>query len=166
MPFTPIHFGVGALAKAAAPKRFSFQVFALSQVLMDIEPGIRLWRGDAILHGPSHTWAGAVLIALATCLVWSLWELFGPRRYVRKVQLHGLLAAAFFGTLTHVALDGMMHGDMPYTWLREWSLATPAYPAGAAVPELICLAAAVLAAALLVIRDVTRRLWHREQVEQ
>lgn len=53
MPFRPFHFGVGVLAKAAWPKRFSFQVFVVSQILMDIEPGIRLWRGDAILHGAS-----------------------------------------------------------------------------------------------------------------
>ncbi|MFZ6876076.1 hypothetical protein ACO0LF_28780 [Undibacterium sp. Di27W] len=41
MPFTPFHFGCGALAKTVAPKEFSFVAFAIAQIAMAIEPGIR-----------------------------------------------------------------------------------------------------------------------------
>ena len=38
MPFTPLHLGVGACCKAVGQRRFSFMIFAGTQVLMDIEP--------------------------------------------------------------------------------------------------------------------------------
>lgn len=67
MPFTPFHFGLGALAKAVAPTRISFAGFALSQVVMDLEPGIKMLTGSAAdLHIITHNAIGASLIAFAT----------------------------------------------------------------------------------------------------
>ena len=38
MPITPFHFGPGALIKAAVPDHFSWTVFALANVVIDLEP--------------------------------------------------------------------------------------------------------------------------------
>jgi len=77
MPVTPFHLGPGALAKSIAPRNFSFQVFFLSQIAMDIQPGINLLLGWRPLHGWTHTY-------LARCLwnardvVWRIWEKIRP----------------------------------------------------------------------------------------
>ncbi len=61
MPFTPFHLGPGALFKAVGGRHFSFMVFGGTQVLMDIEPLLGLIRGWPVLHGYTHTLAGALL---------------------------------------------------------------------------------------------------------
>ena len=38
MPITPFHFGPGALVKVIVPKHFSWTIFALSNILIDLEP--------------------------------------------------------------------------------------------------------------------------------
>ena len=68
MPFTPFHLGPGALIKAVGGERFSFMIFGGSQVLMDVEPLVRMIRGDAVLHGMSHTIAGALVIGVVSAV--------------------------------------------------------------------------------------------------
>lgn len=43
MPFTPFHGALGLAAKAASPRRFSFTVFAATQVAIDLESGFNLF---------------------------------------------------------------------------------------------------------------------------
>ena len=66
MPFTPFHMGAGLALKAVAGRHFSVLTFGMAQVAMDIEPLVGMLRGAALLHGPTHTYLGAVPIALAT----------------------------------------------------------------------------------------------------
>jgi hypothetical protein len=119
VPFTPYHFGAGALAKSIAPKHFSFTAFAVSNVLIDVEPLARMLGllDDTILHGPTHTFPGAVVIAALTLPAVRLWD-----RTAAALRLAGLrppaaptwmvLTSALVGTVSHVILDGMMHADM------------------------------------------------------
>ena len=69
MPFTPIHLGPGAAFKAIGGRHFRFMVFGGSQVLMDIEPLIGILRGWAMLHGYTHTVAGAAAIGAVAPLI-------------------------------------------------------------------------------------------------
>lgn len=114
MPFTPFHFGLGALAKAVAPKHFSFAGFALSQVLMDVEPGYKMLTNSASdLHIITHNMTGASVIAVGSYAVWRMWETFRPARYVQPlISKTVLLGSCAFGTFSHVFLDGMYHIDM------------------------------------------------------
>ena len=48
--------------KVVAGDHFSFMVFGGSQILIDLEPAVRLMTGSAILHGFTHTLLGALLI--------------------------------------------------------------------------------------------------------
>lgn len=68
MPFTPFHLGPGAVFKAIGGRHFSFMVFGGAQVLMDIEPLVGLLRDRPVLHGYSHTLAGALVIGLIAAL--------------------------------------------------------------------------------------------------
>jgi len=119
MPFTPFHLGPGALIKALAGPRFSFMIFGGSQVLMDIEPLLHMLRQDRVLHGPTHTLAGAGLIGLAAAMVGKPMTQFVFK--VAKADALTLtwgvaLTSALAGTFSHILLDGMMHADMSPFW--------------------------------------------------
>jgi hypothetical protein len=68
MPITPFHFGPGALFKCAAPQNFSWTVFALANVLMDLEPiSLFFLTGDPA-HPWLHTAPGAIGVAIVALL--------------------------------------------------------------------------------------------------
>jgi len=126
MPFTPFHMGPGAAIKAVTGKYFSLMVFGFSQVAIDIEPLIRILRGDSILHGYTHTYLGAVIIGLFSLIAgkpfceWLLkiWNYFVDSKYLvwlklrTKISWLSSASGAFVGTFSHVLLDSMMHSDI------------------------------------------------------
>lgn len=123
MPFTPFHLGPGAFLKGIGGERFSFVVFGGSQVLIDIEPGYRMAVGDAVLHGPSHTVGGAVLIGTVATLIGKPIGEFVLRKIMpsrREITWSAAAAGAFSGTFSHLFLDAVMHSDMtPWAPLFE-----------------------------------------------
>jgi hypothetical protein len=119
MPFTPLHLGAGAVLKAALGPRFSFVVFGGAQVLMDIEPLVRIVRGDTILHGYTHTLAGALAIGAVATLTGKPiggWFLRALRIAPSSIPWTAAAGGAFLGTLTHLPLDAIMHSDMRPWW--------------------------------------------------
>jgi hypothetical protein len=118
--------GAALIVKPAASRNFSVITFGIAQIAMDIEPGIGMLIGADVLHGPTHTILGALAIA---CLV----VLISPgicrlllRTWNKEVRHHKLdwlaepeavprmavVAGAFYGTLSHVFLDSLMHHDI------------------------------------------------------
>ncbi|AYH45777.1 hypothetical protein [Azoarcus sp. DN11] len=160
MPFTPIHFGVGALGKATLGRRFSFSVFAGSQVAMDVEPLVKLLGLlDGPLHGPTHTLVGALLIALVTIVAWEAWQCYGPPPLVERigrVPRGVIIGTALFGTLTHFGLDSIMHGDMGLTPEMRATFGTGDIPAQWA--EIICFVALSLSPVMWLVRREIERL--------
>lgn len=119
MPFTPFHLGPGALFKAAGGDRFSFMIFGGSQVLMDIEPLVRMVRGDEVVHGMSHTVAGAFVIAIVSATAGrpisnALLERSGI--IDRPISWAVAWVSAISGTYSHIALDAVMHRDTNPLW--------------------------------------------------
>lgn len=119
MPFTPYHLGAGALVKAIAPRHFSFTAFAVSNVLIDVEPLLRMLGilDDTILHGPTHTFPGAVVIAALTLPAVGLWDRTAAALHLASLRPPAIstwmvLTSALIGTLSHVLLDAQMHADM------------------------------------------------------
>ncbi len=115
MPFTPLHLGPGALFKGIGGDRFSFMVFGGSQVLMDIEPAYRMIGHDLIIHGPTHTLAGAAVIgSIATLSGKPISEFVLRRLAYTKAAMTWTAAAtgAFAGTFSHIFFDAIMHADM------------------------------------------------------
>lgn len=130
MPFTPFHIGPGAALKAVTGRYFSLMVFGFAQILIDLEPLIRMLQRDSVLHGISHTYLGALIIGLPACLAgkvlcqWLLrvWNALWSFRYLSWLKIDtdiSWLAAgtgAWIGTFSHVLLDSMMHADMHPLW--------------------------------------------------
>ena len=66
MPFTPFHMGAALIVKPATGNRFSLLTFGIAQIAMDIEPGVGMLFDRSVLHGPTHTVLGALVIAALT----------------------------------------------------------------------------------------------------
>ncbi|MGL4407610.1 MAG: hypothetical protein ACRCTU_04375, partial [Zoogloea sp.] len=68
MPFTPFHMGPGIFVKAILQSSFSLMVFGWTQIVMDIQPLIVMLSGQGHLHGFTHTYIGATLIAVFSAI--------------------------------------------------------------------------------------------------
>jgi hypothetical protein len=115
VPFTPLHLGPGAFLKGVGGDRFSFMLYGGSQVLIDLEPGYRMMVEDSIVHGPSHTLAGAALIGLVATVLGKPISEFALRqsKYQRSIMTWPAAATgAFAGTFSHLFFDAIMHADM------------------------------------------------------
>ena len=131
MPITPFHFGPGALIKVIAPRYFSWTIFALSNVLIDLEPVVLfLLIGDPA-HPWLHTLPGAVAVAAVAALFGRKpceWMLCSFNRNLAPGWQRRWLAvepgisratawiSALVGTLSHLALDSIMHTDVEALW--------------------------------------------------
>lgn len=129
MPFTPFHLGPGALLLGVGGPRFSFVLFGMTQVAIDIEPAWYLWHDDPDAHRFVHTYLGATLVACA-CLAlgWPAWNAVvrrwnrraGPERRMRPVGAVAAVSGTLLGALTHVAIDSIMHRDLaPFSPMAE-----------------------------------------------
>ncbi|MFK5894692.1 MAG: metal-dependent hydrolase [Pseudomonadota bacterium] len=119
MPFTPIHMGPGILIKAILQGSFSLMVFGWAQILMDIQPLLVLLTGAGHLHGFTHTYIGALLLAILAGLSGKYLSEFGLifLGIVKKdnpvvIKWWIVFFSAFIGTFSHVFLDSIMHGDI------------------------------------------------------
>ena len=161
MPFTPLHLGIGAFARSVTPHRFfSFQVFVLSQVLIDIQPGMGLLLGWDELHGWTHTYRGALVIALATALLWMAWEHYRPKRCDNgHVSTVVLAYTSLLGTLSHVWMDSQFHAEMARLtprWIKLWQTGDATTSI-----ETFCLALFCLSAVIWIARRLALSLWRR-----
>ena len=107
MPFTPFHFGPGALVHSAAPKHISFLAFCGANVLVDVEPLYFMLTHQYPIHRFFHTYVGATVAAAMVLAVFAFVRKLTPRLTVRAVAL-----GAIVGTYSHVLLDSLMHADM------------------------------------------------------
>jgi len=118
MPFTPIHMGPGILIKAILQSSFSLMVFGWTQIVMDIQPLIVLITGEGHLHGFTHTYVGAILLAIFSALTGKYLselglKILGIDKY-QSINIAWWVAflSAFIGSFSHVFLDSIMHTDV------------------------------------------------------
>jgi hypothetical protein len=118
--------GPGLALKALAGRHLSLMVFGFSQVAIDIEPLVRIIRGDAVLHGFTHTYLGATLVGLVSALVGRpvcqfLLRYWNPDPSspflnwfptAKAIPWSAAFVGAIVGTYSHVFLDSIMHSDM------------------------------------------------------
>ena len=120
MPFTPFHFGPGALLKALAPRYVSWTAFALSQVVIDVESGYHLLRGDWPVHRLMLTVLVATAIGLATgTAVWIAGRRVPPLRSAAlqaEVRPLAVCVGGLLGGASHCMLDAIMHADFHPFW--------------------------------------------------
>lgn len=118
MPFTPIHMGPGIAVKAVMQGSFSLMVFGWTQIVMDIQPLVVMLSGEGHLHGFTHTFFGATIIAVFAALSGKYlselgltllrFQSFGRRNIAWWVSF----LSAFIGSYSHVLLDSIMHNDV------------------------------------------------------
>jgi hypothetical protein len=128
MPITPFHFGPGYLVKSACRKRFSFFVFVLSQIIIDLEPLYNMITDKHPVHGRLHTFLGSLIVVGITVLLAkplakgiSKFLKFFPtfRKNIDGIQdyhFRVIWISAFVGGWSHVFLDSIMHLDMRPFW--------------------------------------------------
>jgi membrane-bound metal-dependent hydrolase YbcI (DUF457 family) len=126
LPFTPFHMGAALIVKPALHRRFSIITFSIAQVAMDIEPGFRMWANADVLHGPTHSILGALIMAFIVMLIapsicnylltkWNKEVIYYKQPWLvhsEPVSKSAVAIGAFFGTLSHVVLDSLMHHDI------------------------------------------------------
>ena len=118
LPFTPFHMGPGILLKSLLQSSFSLMVFGWTQIVMDIQPLIVIITNEGYLHGFSHTYVGAILLAIFSAISGKYLSQFGL--YILKIRpsinVHipwtVVFLSAFIGSFSHVFLDSIMHGDV------------------------------------------------------
>ena len=118
MPFTPIHMGPGILIKSVLQSSFSLMVFGWTQIVMDIQPLIAILSGKGHLHGFTHTYIGAILIAIFSAITGKYLSELGLKilRIANnnpvKILWWVSFLSAFIGSFSHVLSDSIMHTDV------------------------------------------------------
>jgi len=118
MPFTPVHMGPGILFKAIFQGSFSLMVFGWTQIVMDIQPLIVMISGHGHLHGFTHTYLGAFLIAIFSALSGKYLSELGLRiiglasEDTVPIVWWVAFLSAVIGSFSHVFLDSIMHTDV------------------------------------------------------
>ena len=117
--------GAALIAKPGLNRNISVITFGIAQIAMDIEPGVGMLTGADVLHGPTHTILGALVIAYLVTLIAPSVCNYLLGKWNKEVTHHGLpwlvqsktsqtavTVGAVFGTLSHVVLDSLMHHDI------------------------------------------------------
>jgi len=108
--------GPGLVVKACMQSAFSLMVFGWSQILIDLQPLTVMITGKGELHGFSHTYIGASIIAVIAALSGKSLGEFGLKliRESKYLPISWSVAfvSAFIGTYSHVMIDSIMHIDV------------------------------------------------------
>lgn len=114
MPITPFHFGPGLLIQETRPRLFSFPIFVLSQVIMDLESFYNILNHKDRIHAYFHTYLGSLLPLLITVLLYVIYK--KTVQNTRHIFLCRVIITAWIGVWSHVFLDFIMHADMQPFW--------------------------------------------------
>ena len=116
VPFTPFHMGPGLLLKALLQGSFSLLIFGWTQLIMDLQPLAAILSGNGQLHGFTHTYLGAILIAVISTFSGKYAAQFALRLLGLLHQIPILwrtaTISALIGSFSHVLLDSLMHADL------------------------------------------------------
>ena len=89
---------------------------------MDIQPLIVLIKGEDHLHGFSHTYVGATILAVFSALSGKYLSEVGlfimglNKQWKIRIAWWVAFLSAFIGTYSHVVLDSIMHSDVQPLW--------------------------------------------------
>jgi hypothetical protein len=159
MPATPFHLGPGVLIKAAAPRQFSMAAYSLAQVVIDVESGYYLLRGEYPVHRQAHTFLLGGLIGLLCGLIvsrvggwWARPRDVVPEALAAEFRMPLAVVSGIFGGIFHSVLNGIMYPDIrPF---RPFTDANPLYGlVSIRTLYLFCTITGLVGAALLLARE-------------
>jgi len=133
MPLTPFHLGPSLAVKAGTRRHFSLRIFALAQVVIDLESARGVLLHAYPIHGPLHSLLGATLAGLlAAVLGRHVSNALNPtlRGFLRRVEgmpgwlvdevapvtWSGAIIGGTVGGISHVLLDAVIHPDVCPFW--------------------------------------------------
>ncbi|MBC3872950.1 metal-dependent hydrolase [Undibacterium flavidum] len=119
MPITPFHFGPGAAIQALFPQKISFIAFALSNVLLDLEPAYYMLSGQFPVHRFFHSFLGSsFFIPIVVLIFIGLRKVQKRKTWIpdfyewSKLSIEQVSLGAVIGVYSHIVLDGIMHSDV------------------------------------------------------
>ena len=163
MPATPFHLGPGLLIKAAAPRQFSMAAYSLAQVVIDIESGFYVLRGEYPVHRQAHTFLLGGLIGLLCGLIvsrvgrwWARPRDAVPEVLAAEFRMPIAVVSGIFGGIFHSVLDGIMHEDIhPF---RPFTDANPLYElVSLRVLYLFCIITGLVGGVLILAQERRQR---------
>ena len=135
MPFTPFHFGPCAAIGLPARRKIDLPVFLLSNVVIDLEPGIILLFGrHRPLHAVCHSFSVSLFLALGLTLVVypfrkRVGKLMGRVRVPYQTTFWKMFFSALAGMWFHVMMDVPLYPDQrpfyPFPGNPFFGLASP-----------------------------------------
>jgi membrane-bound metal-dependent hydrolase YbcI (DUF457 family) len=131
MPITPFHIIAAAPIKAIIPRHFSWSIFTLTNIFIDLEPITYFIFTGIPSHRFFHSIFGTTILGLICALYFR--KLCGnyimkwnknlhpiDRRWLEirnsKINLFEALTGGLIGAWSHLALDSMMHQDIQPLW--------------------------------------------------
>jgi fluoride ion exporter CrcB/FEX len=168
MPFTPYHMGPGLLVKAVLRSTFSLMIFGWAQILTDIEPLIAITTGWGRLHGLSHSYLGATILALVAAWTGKLFlglalDAVRIQDVPNAISWRAAVISGFIGTYSHVLLDSIMHFDVePFAPISQWSpliriISVPALHAFCIYSGVLGATAFLIVGGLIMLKRARRR---------
>jgi membrane-bound metal-dependent hydrolase YbcI (DUF457 family) len=131
MPITPFHIIAAAPIKAIIPRHFSWSIFTLTNIFIDLEPITYFIFTGIPSHKFFHSIFGATLIGLICALYFrklcgnyimkwnkSLHQIDRKWLEVRNYKIHLFegVTGGLIGAWSHITLDSMMHQDIKPFW--------------------------------------------------
>ena len=131
MPITPFHIIAAAPIKAIIPRHFSWSIFTLTNIFIDLEPITYFLFTGIPSHRFFHSIFGATLIGLICALFFrklcgnyimkwnkNLHPIDRAWLEVRnsKINLFEALLGGLIGAWSHLILDSIMHHDIKPFW--------------------------------------------------
>lgn len=128
MPITPWHVGPGLVFKAALGPRISLLTFTVAQGVMDVPVVYRILNQISQPHAYSTTFVGALAMAPIAVVITMPFVRVMERYVLRTTKEKPFVTwsaawlGAFAGTLSHLALDAVMHSDaFPFWPISRWN---------------------------------------------
>jgi hypothetical protein len=104
MPLTPLHLGPGLAAKVVGGRFFSLTAYIIANVLIDVEPGVKVLIGTLEPLHTLHTTEAGLVFAIAATVA----AVLPP---FRCSWIASALGSAV-GIATHLFFDALFHYDV------------------------------------------------------
>ena len=130
MPITPFHIIAGFAVKSIFNKHFSWSIFALTNIVIDIEVIYYIITTGEPLHRFFHTLVGSTIAAIFCTIVGipiceRLLKFWNKNLQNEKsleklkwlsaqtdISIFSSFTGAFVGAYSHILLDSLMHSDV------------------------------------------------------
>jgi membrane-bound metal-dependent hydrolase YbcI (DUF457 family) len=131
MPITPFHIIAAAPIKAIVPRHFSWSIFALTNIFIDLEPITYFIFTGIPSHKFFHSILGATLLGLLCAiyfrklcanyiLKWNKNLHPIDRKWLEvkdsKISIFEGVTGGIIGAWSHLILDSIMHEDIKPLW--------------------------------------------------